>query len=65
MVSWIPVYFVGQVFALSLHFIYRIISGLTALFSQAPAVIGSGHIFLWLLLPAAVLLIRRFFKIEL
>ncbi len=65
MVSWIPLYFVGQVFALSLHFIYRIISALTALFSQAPAVDGSGHIFLWLLLPAVVLLIRRIFKIEL
>jgi len=64
-VSWIPVYFVGQIFALSLHFIYLMISGLTALFSQAPAVTGSGHIFLWLLLPAVVLLIRRLFKIEL
>lgn len=65
MVSWLPVYFAGQVLALSLHFIYRIISGLTALFSQAPAVAGSGHIFLFILLPAVVLLIRRFFKIEL
>jgi len=64
-VGWIPVYFIGQVFALSLNFIYDIISVLTAFFSQAPAVAGSGHILLWLLLPAAVLLIRRIFKIEL
>lgn len=65
MVSWIPVYFVGRVFAVSLHFIYDIISDLTALFSQVPAVTGSGHIILWLLLPVVVLLIRRLFKIEL
>ncbi|MBA7519466.1 hypothetical protein ES705_11545 [subsurface metagenome] len=65
MISWIPVYFVGRIFALFLHYIYLIISGLTALLSQAPAVTGSGHIFLWLSLPAVVLLIRRFFKIEL